>query len=400
MKRANSIERRRFLKLSIAGASGAALFSSYKPGSPKSKKKTKVVYRTLGRTGVKLPIVSMGAMRGENRSLLDAGIKMGVKHFDTAYVYQNGKNEEMVGDVMTNHKRKSIFVATKIVPEDKDRKTGELGPGSTAEKFLEKLDVSLERLRMDYVDLLYVHSISTRDGVLNPEMIKAVKEAKRLGKAKFIGVSTHKNEPEVLEAMIEAGVYDVALVAFNFKQDHRELLKATIAKAADKGIGIVAMKTMAGGFLDKEKTKPVNTKAALKWVMQDENICTCIPGFTSFEQLEESFSIMDDLNITDEEQSDLDAALVHAGLFCDQCGICTMQCKKSLPVNEFMRAYMYNYGYREAAKAKTLLSNLSYDDNPCGDCNLCTVRCPKQFAVADKIKDVSRLVSIPDDFIT
>jgi uncharacterized protein len=174
---------------------------------------------------------------------------------------------------------------------------------------------------------------------------------------------------------------------------------AAISEAHQSGIGIVAMKTMAGGYLDKEKTKPVNTKAALKWVMQNETICTSIPGFTTFAQLEESFSIMDNLALTPQEQADLEQALAHAGLYCNQCGQCLGQCKKGLPVNDIMRAYMYTYGYREAAKGKELLAKAQVGANPCSNCNNCTVQCIKHFDVASRIADVTRLVEIPNDFI-
>lgn len=399
MEHKKRFERRQFLKLGLAGVSGAALLSPFQLKSENSKRKGKVIYRTLGKTGVQLPIVSMGSMRGENMSLIEEAIKKGIRHFDTANSYQNGKNEELLGQVLKKYKRKNYFIATKIIPDDMDRQTGELGPGSTAELFLKKLDTSLARLQMSQVDLLYIHALSTRSAVLNKEMIKAVTTAKKLGKTRFVGVSTHRNEPEVLDAMIEAGIYDVALVAYNFKQDHRDQLKLNIQKAADAGIGIIAMKTMAGGFIDKEKTKPINTKAALKWVLQDKNVCTSIPGFTSFNQLEESFGVMEDLELSDAEKHDLESASHQAGLYCNQCGICLEQCKKSLPVNDLMRAYMYAYGYRDAFKAKELITSANLGQDPCLGCDGCTVDCPKGFNVHLKIADVSRVVSIPDDFI-
>ncbi len=394
------IQRRDFIKLSVTGLSAATLFSSFTAFSSKSEKKSKnIIYRTLGKTGLKLPIVSMGAMRGENKNLIEAGLKLGIIHYDTAHVYQNGKNEEMLGEVLKNQKRKSYIIATKVVPEDMDRKSGELGSGATAEAFLNKLDISLQRLQLKQVDILYIHSISSRQAVLHPEMIKALKLAKEQGKTRFVGISTHQNEPEVLEAMIEAGIYDVALVAYNFKQDHRELLKATIDKAAKAGLGIVAMKTMAGGFLDKEKTKAINTIAALKWVLQDENVCTSIPGFTSFNQLEESFSVMGDLAFSEQEKRDMEFALQTTGMYCNQCGQCLGQCSKNLPINDIMRAYMYTYGYSEASKGKELLTSLNLKTDPCSGCDTCTVSCTNNFAIANRIKDVTRVINVPNEFL-
>ncbi len=365
----------------------------------KPKKEQKIIYRTLGRTGVKLPIVSFGAMRGDGKALVEGGIAKGILHFDTAHGYQKGKNEVMIGEVLKNHDRDKFFIATKVYCQDMDRKTGLINEEATAEKFLEMLDISLERLQMRQVDLLYVHALSTKQAVLHPEILKAVKIAKEQGKARFIGVSTHKNEPDVIRAAVEAGIYDVVLTAYNFKQDHREELKLAIAEAAAKGIGFVAMKTMAGGFLDKEKTAPVNTRAALKWALLDENICTAIPGFTSFEHLEESFSVMEDLKLTKKEEKDLDYARDVAGLYCNQCSHCEGMCKNNLPIPEIMRSYMYTYGYRDMNQAKDLLSHMEVNSNACANCDECTVTCVKDFAVGERVQDICRLMDVPDDFI-
>ncbi len=395
MKRTNINDRRHFLKMTAAGLAGATLLPHTVEG--KTKKADKVIYRTLGRTGVKLPIVSMGAMK--DVSMIKAGLVKGVLHFDTAHSYQKGKNESMLGEALKDEDLTKFFTVTKIVPEGMDRQTGLIGDDFTAEKFLEMLDISLERLQMKSVDLLYVHAVSTKQAVQHPEVIKAIKKAKAQGKCKFLGVSTHKNEPEVIRAAIEAELYDVVLTAYNFKQDHIEDLKAAITEGAARGIGFVAMKTMAGGFLDKDKTKEVNTKAALKWAMQNENLCTCIPSVATIDQLEESWSIMEKLKLTKEEEQDLEFARDYAGLYCNACNACDGQCRKNLPIPEIMRSYMYTYGYREMGKAKELLANMGVVNNACADCSSCTVSCVKDFAVAEKVQVVSRLMDVPDDFI-
>lgn len=397
MDNINKSNRRHFLKVTAAGLAGATLLPN--KAEAKSQKKAKVIYRTLGRTGVKLPIVSMGAMRGDTKALLEAGIAKGIKHFDTAYVYQEGKNETMLGEVLQNHDVSELFIATKVYPEDMDRKTGLIGDEYTAEKFLANLDVSLKRLQMKQVDLLYVHAISTREALMHPEIIKALKLAKEQGKCKYVGVSTHKNEPEVIRAAMDAKIYDVVLTAYNFKQDHREELNKAIAEGAEYGLGFVAMKTMAGGFLDKDQTEPVNTKAALKWALQNENICTSIPGFTAFEHIDESFSVMEKLKLSKKELNDLEFARDYAGLYCNACNKCDGQCQKNLPIPEIMRSFMYTYGYKDMRKAKGLLADLKIESNPCADCNECTVSCVKNFAVGDKVQSVGRLLDMPDEFI-
>jgi len=172
-----------------------------------------------------------------------------------------------------------------------------------------------------------------------------------------------------------------------------------IQEAADAGLGIVGMKNLAGGFLDKEKQKPVNAIAALKWALQNPNIHTLIPGFTNFEQLDECIAVMSNIKMHQKEKHELLLASTEQGMYCNACSQCVPQCKKSLPIPELMRAYMYTYGYREMKKAKDLIASLELRSNPCDDCNDCTVNCVKDFAVADKITDVTRLLDVPEEFI-
>ena len=97
--------------------------------------------------------------------------------------------------------------------------------------------------------------------------MKAFEKLKTSGKARFVGVGTHSNEPEVIRAAAESGFWDVILTAYNFRQSHREDVRAAIGQAAKAGLGVVAMKTQAGVYWDGTRRK-INMKAALKWVLQ------------------------------------------------------------------------------------------------------------------------------------
>ena len=104
------------------------------------------IYRTLGRTGIKLPIVSMGVMNSSNPNLLKVAWKQGMRHFDTAWIYQAGNNEKMVGLVIKELKidRKDVVITTKIVI-DQSLKKPELG-AERKKQFLSRFAQSLERL--------------------------------------------------------------------------------------------------------------------------------------------------------------------------------------------------------------------------------------------------------------
>jgi aryl-alcohol dehydrogenase-like predicted oxidoreductase len=396
------IGRRNFLKSAIIGASGTIAGASTiaSPGETSNSENTKIITRKLGNTGIEVPIVSMGVMRADNPNLVRAALKTGIKFFDTAHGYQGGNNEVMLGEVFKDYPRDSFIIGTKIGPDHYNRETGTYGPELTKESIIEKFEISLERLQMDYVDILYLHGGRSEKQILNKIVTDAFTEIKKQGKARHLGVSTHSNEPEVVQIIMDSGIYEVVLTAINFKQDHIDQLKEKIALAAEKGIGIIGMKTMAGAFMDREKTMPINCKAALKWVLQDPNVHTTIPGITNIEQLAENISVMENLKLTEEEKNHLKEAGLTAGLYCDGCMECIAKCKKKLPVNDIMRAFMYTYGYNQFDKAYTLLNEIDIPENPCDNCSECPVICRKGFNIRDKIADVVRLKTVPRDFIS
>jgi predicted aldo/keto reductase-like oxidoreductase len=391
--------RRQFLRTTLLGGAGAMLTASSilraEDGPIRNtESEKKIITRKLGKTGLELPAVGFGVMRADNPELVRQAIKDGIVLFDTAHGYQRGKNEEMLGDILKDRPRDSFVLETKVPPEETDRSTGELGPASTSKAFLDRLDVSLKRLKLDYVDILYVHGLSRKEAVLYPAMLEAATKARQSGKAKHVGVSTHKNEPEVIKAAIESGVYEVVLTSVNFMQDHYDKVTEAIAEAAKAGLGIVAMKTMAGGFHDKERTKPINCRAALKFVLQDKNITTAIPGNTSFEHLAMNASVNYDLTLTAGERADLLGNRPQGSLYCNGCEHCVAGCPKKLPIPDAMRAYMYAYGYNDHEMARSLISELEMPKDACGDCKQCTAVCSQGFNIADRLNDVSRLTDV------
>jgi predicted aldo/keto reductase-like oxidoreductase len=401
-KKMNNINRRGFIKTGIAGSAGIAftpsLISQVSTGIDEN-----IICRTLGNTGMKVPVISFGVMRSDNPGLCKAAYEKGIKLFDTANGYQNGNNETMLGNLMKNYPRDSFYMATKVRSAGMTRE-GLPGPETTADDFLSSFKTSMSRLQMDYVDILYIHDISNPEYLTFKPILNAVKKLKKDGKIRFMGFSTHRNEAEVIDAAASQGEWDVILTSYNFQQTYRKELDAAVHKAAQAGIGIVAMKTLAGGgFLDKEKTKPINTSAAIKWVLSNPDIHTTIPGMTQFDQLDLNLKLLTDITLSDQDRKDLLLASADPGLFCSGCGKCLKECPLHLDIPDLMRAYMYAYGYSSTSQAYDLLRELDYSGNPCSMCDdrdRCRVKCTKGFNVKEKIADITRLINVPHDFLT
>ena len=395
-----SIDRRGFLKTGIAGAAGIALAPAVIPPFTQSVNEN-IIYRTLGKTGMKVPVISFGVMRADNPGLCKAAYEKGIKLFDTANGYQNGNNETMLGTILKDYPRNSFYLATKVKAAGMSRE-GLPSAETTAEDFLSKFNTSLSRLQMDYVDILYVHDISNPEYLEYKPIVNAVKQLKKDGKIKFMGFSTHRNEATVIDAAASKNDWDVILTSYNFQQAYRKELDAAVHKAAEAGIGIVAMKTLAGGgFLDKERTKPMNTGAAIKWALSNPDIHTTIPGMTQFDQLDLNVKLLSDITLTEGEKKDILLASAQPGLFCSGCQECIPACPAKLSVPDLMRAFMYAYGYSNPSQAHSLLNELGYGSDPCKNCGgLCSVKCSKGFNVQERIADISRLVNVPADFLT
>jgi predicted aldo/keto reductase-like oxidoreductase len=395
------IGRRDFMKSTLAGFGGLFFLPPFdlkqevKFVEVKGKEK-KLIYRTLGKTGLKLPVINMGVMNSDNPNLIRAALDSGMVLLDTAHGYMGGRNEEVIGQVIKDRPRDSFVIGSKVaLPQD--RATGLYIEGATTGEFLRKLDLSLKRLGLDHVEILYHHNVSRKESVVFEPVLKAMEKAKKDGKIRFNGISTHTHEPEVIRAATDSKFYEVILTSYNFQQKHYPEVRQAMAYAAQAGIGIVGMKAIRGGFRQTPAVK--NAAAALKWALQDPNVHTIVPGFTTFEEMKIDLSVMEDLNLTDSEKESLRKEASLPGLYCQGCRQCLGQCPEKLPIPDLMRAYMYTYGYRNLALAQDLIVSLNLPNKVCEDCSSCPVKCSIGFNVPEKIRDVARLKDVPSEFI-
>jgi uncharacterized protein len=349
--------------------------------------------RTLGRTGLKLPIVSMGLMNADVPGILRRSYELGIRHFDTAAVYQNGRNEEMVGSII-----KEMGIRDKVVISTKQGTRASQSAAEAKKRFIDGVEASLKRLQMDHVDILCHHGVDSADHAKAEGPIEALQTLKKEGKTRFIGISTH-DTLEVLNAVIPLNIFDVALVTLNYTMAHDAEKLATIEKAAKSGIGVVAMKTQAGGTVrpDSKLPKELPTEsqtALLKWVLNHDFIATAIPGFSTYEHLEQDFSVVRNLAYTDAEKEFLaDKTFVAQAEFCQQCGQCREDCSKRVDIPTIMRSHMYAVQYRNVGMARHVLakSESGRGLDACRSCQSCQARCRNTVQIARKIAQLKEL---------
>lgn len=395
--------RREFLKKSLIGISGAALI----PGTLKGNTSPNALnappdlpVRTLGRTGIKTPLISFGTSGALDTGFIRSAYEAGVKMFFSATYYGEGNNEKIVGEGLRGLPRDSFVVGTAVPPDGMDFRTGMFTGTFDADAYVKKAEGSLTRFGLDYVDFVLFPYAGKKETVLNPGVLKAFAQLKKQGKTRFVGIASHSDTAEALTAAAGSGVYDVAMISYNYKIKEIDALNSAVAVAAKAGMGIVAMKSTAGVFREKSGPQP-NSDAILKWALQNENISSVVSGMTSLEQLQKNLAMLKNLKLTEQELKDLALASVDSetGLYCQQCGQCRPQCPHNLDIPTIMRSYMYAYGYKNTAQAYHNLASAGISDKPCESCESCSVQCISHFDIKQKITDIARLRNVPEEFL-
>ncbi len=358
-----------------------------------------ISYRVLGRTGLKIPLISFGVMNSDNPDLLRRAFDLGLNHLDTAHGYLRGNSERVIGEVVEGRgNRDSVYIATKMrFARDREAKvfTDEATarePAPTEENLFQQLETSLERLRTDYIDILYLHSCYSPAMATYEPLMSALVKAKEQGKARFIGVSTHSDEPNVIRAAVDTGIYDVVLTSYNYLQDHKDAVGEAIAYAAGKDVGVVAMKTQGGKRLNQKEGVEINHQAALKWVFANPHVCTAIPGMTTFDQMDSNFAVMSDLELSKGEERELKlSSLLPGTYFCQSCRECVPTCPEGVEIPSLMRAYMYAEAYGNTIQAEETIGTVPEERGlrVCADCTSCQARCRRDLPIAERVREMA-----------
>ena len=341
-------------------------------------------YRALGQTGLKVTSVGFGCMITSDASVIERAADIGITYFDTARGYQSGNNERMVGAALKG-KRHKITLSSKSAAH-------------TREAALADLDTSLRELGTDHLDVWYLHAKEKPSDVTD-ELIDAQQTAKKAGKIRFAGVSSHKGQAELIPALIANPHIDVILTAYNFSMG--QTLDPVIAAAHAAGKGVVAMKVMAGGF---RNTKPGEKLygtfqkdgallAALRWVLKSSDIDTTIPSMTDMDQLDENLKAMTG-GFTTSDDGLLARQLERiAPFYCRMCGQCDGSCAKGLPVADMLRFLTYADGYGQFSLGRERFLELppQLAQVRCDSCGACTVSCPHGVRVSARLQRAQEL---------
>lgn len=392
------INRREFITecgLKLAGASLLVNQSGAKPAfgkekkpKPEKKKEPNMEYRTLGKTGLKVSAVSFGVEHLKEPAVLFKALDLGINYFDTAHIYEGGNSERMLGRVSKEYGREKVFIATKILPFISSQNPSERFRLFERKTLTAIMEESLKRLRTDYVDVFFAHRVADKGCLLNEDLLAFLEKLKKEGKARFVGVSLHdpKCYVDAMNQTSKVSIYDVILTWLNFtsEPEHIDILK----KIRKTNVGLIAMKTQAGGYEVAPNSPLSPMQAALKWVLEKDFVDCAIPGMRNLEQLEQN------VNVVGKKTGWSDRKTLHAYhnsikyQYCLMCGKCSSTCSNTINITTINRALMYCEGYRDFELGRQTYLELSTRENglSCISCSFPTCQCVNSIKIAERMK--------------
>jgi predicted aldo/keto reductase-like oxidoreductase len=382
-KEERSINRRDLLKIGVAGAGAAALGLTGLGDLFGAETNPTLAFRTLGRTGLKVTTLSFGAMLTPEFEVIRAGFDMGINYVDTARRYLGGRSEEIVSRALKGIRDK-VVVATKTQPAS-----------NTREAIMKDVETSLTNLQTDHIDVIQLHSLDSPRRAFIPEVREAYVKLREQGKVRFFGVTTHTNQAEVINGVVNdpEKFFDTVLVAYNFKTEPS--VKEAIARAKAAGIGVIAMKIQMGGYRTREDAKsltPEQAAANLKWVLQDTNVSNAIPGMRTVEQVTQMVPVMG-MKLTKADERILRSyAQAVDPYYCRLCGQCESTCPNGVRISIVNRALMYAQGYKEYELARATFAEDS-KTSLCLTCSGCVARCVKGLNISEKMQQARNLLA-------
>ena len=329
-------------------------------------------YRILGRTGLKVSRMGFGGIPIQRidakgtRALMLRLRDEGINYIDTARGYT--VSESYLGEALEGI-RGDFILATKSMSR-------------TKEAMAKDIDISLGNLRTDYIDLYQVHnpSVAQLEQVVAPGgALEALQEAKAAGKIGHIGLTAHSLE--VFTMGLEMPWVETIMFPYNIVESQGIDL---IAKCAEKGIGFIDMKPLAGGAIE-------DATLALRYVCANNNVTITIPGMAELAELDQNLAAVNDTTpLTDADFARMDAIRKELGThFCRRCNYCA-PCTVgiSIPSCFLFHGYLQRYGLADWAKGR--YAAMSVKASACIGCGACEGRCPYSLPIRDMLKKVAQ----------
>ena len=328
-------------------------------------------YRVLGKTGLKISNLGFGGIPIQRidaegtkvlmHKLLDAGIN----YIDTARAYT--VSEEYLGYGLEGI-RDRFVIATKSMARTRDAMAADI-------------ETSLKNLRTDYVDLYQIHNPTEKDidTVIGPGgALEALQEAKAAGKIGHIGITLHAED--LFKKAVDFDWAETIMFPYNLVETQGEKL---IKVCAERGIGFIAMKPLAGGAIE-------DATLALRFIAANPDITVVIPGMAEDKELTQNIAAVNDTApLSAEENAKINEIRSTLGTqFCRRCNYCA-PCSVGIGISGLFILEGYFSRYNLQDWAMTRYQNTAVKASACIGCGACEDRCPYNLPIRQMLKAVA-----------
>jgi uncharacterized protein len=375
-------------------------------------------YREISKTKDSLSLLGFGCMRFpmKNGKVLDdevekmvlEAIRQGVNYFDTAYLYQNGKNEMALGKVLKNGLREKVKIATKLPPllvhSQKD--------------MVQIFETQRKRLQTDYIDYYLVHALNDAKGFLRLKdlgIVEFFEERKKSGQILNIGFSYHGERNDFKE-LVDIYPWDFCQIQYNFLDENFQAGKDGLLYAHEKGLGVVVMEPLRGGALvgkmppsieaiwDGAKEKRTPAEWAFRWIFQHQEVTTVLSGMKTMEDLTENIKVAslkegtfltnDEWGLYGQVKREFERLMKVPCTGCGYClpcpvGVDIPTCFSYYNTKHFFQNQHINFQYMIFTSGLTGGGGAS-KASLCIACGKCEKHCPQKIKIPEQLKAVTK----------
>ena len=328
-------------------------------------------YRILGKTGLKISRLGFGGIPIQRidaegtKLLMHKLMEAGVNYIDTARAYT--VSEEYLGYALEGIRDKFVIASKSM--------------SRTKEAMAADIEISLKNLRTDYIDLYQVHNatLPQLEQVMAPGgALEALLEAKAAGKIGHIGLTAHGLE--VFEKAVELDWVETFMFPYNIVESQGEEL---IKVCAEKNIGFIVMKPLAGGAIE-------DATLAMRYCLANPAVTVVIPGMAEEKELAQNLAAANDASpLSEEELAKVAAIRKELGTqFCRRCNYC-QPCVKGINISGcfLFHGYLARYGLEEWARGR--YATIPVKASACIECGACENRCPYNLPIRMMLKKVA-----------
>ena len=363
--------------------------------------RTEVLVSMLGIGAMRLPLANGKIDDARAIDLIATGFEGGINYIDTAYVYNDGESERVVGRALNNGWRDRVYVATKMPVWELEK------PGDAEVR----LRVQLDRLQTQQIDFYLLHALNKRywENVLKSDSLAWLDEEKKRGRIRFAGFSCH-DDFEVFKSIIDAYDWDFCQIQYNYAQHDIQAGTRGLQYAHSKGIGVAIMEPLFGGFLTGPQMPPgasllfeeygVNpVSSALRWVWNQPEPAVVLSGMSEKYQMKDNLRTVETADVgvlTEREKQVLEKVCRYmrenVPIPCSKCGYCLKSCPVGVNIPFMFDIYnKHLLVERKHALQPALYKSVMQNEkaSACIRCGACKKHCPQSIDIPAWLEKVA-----------